>query len=144
MTLASGFTASVGDTFEILQASGGRSGTFATESLPTLGGGLALDVQYTANSVILAVVATAIPGDYNGNGVVDAADYTRFRDTLGTSTTLPGDTTPGTVTAADYTVWKNNFGATASAVSAAAVPEPTACLLAVAMLASVSCASRRV
>jgi T5SS/PEP-CTERM-associated repeat protein len=143
VSLAAGFTPTLGDTFEVLTASGGRSGTFATESLPTLGGGLALDVQYTANSVVLAVVSTAIPGDYNGNGVVDAADYTRWRDTLGTSTTLPGDTTPGTVTAADYTVWKNNFGATASAASAAAVPEPSTICLAALLLASASVANRR-
>src|SRR5262249_52351090 len=30
------------------------------------------------------------PGDYNGNGVVDAADYTRWRDTLGDEVTGAG------------------------------------------------------
>lgn len=56
-----------------------------------------------------------IAGDYNGNGVVDAADYTVWRDGLGT-----------TFTAADYLVWKNNFGATSGTGSASAgsVPEP--------------------
>ena len=36
----------------------------------------------------LSVVASAVPGDYNGNGVVDAADYTVWRDTLGSTTDL--------------------------------------------------------
>ena len=53
---------------------------------------------------------TGISGDYNGNGVVDAADYTVWRDNLGKSVTLPNDTTPGTVVQADFDVWKNNFG----------------------------------
>ena len=53
----------------------------------------------------------ALPGDYNGDGIVDAADYTVWRDHLGGSVVLPGDTTPGSVTAADYQVWESNFGA---------------------------------
>ncbi len=43
-------------------------------------------------------------GDYNGDGVVDAADYTVWRDGLGT-----------TYVEADYDVWKTNYGATGSA-----------------------------
>ena len=44
--------------------------------------------------------------------VVDAADYTVWRNNLGGTATLPNDTTPGSVTAADYDVWKTNFGQT--------------------------------
>jgi hypothetical protein len=74
---------------------------------------------------------TGISGDYNGNGVVDAADYTVWRDNLGKSVTLPNDTTPGTVVQADFDVWKNNFGlhAGSGAFSAGAVPEPATWLL---------------
>jgi hypothetical protein len=61
-------------------------------------------------------------GDYNGNGVVDAADYTVWRDGLGT-----------TYTQADYTVWKTNFGNHAvggsSAIANAAIPEPSTLVL---------------
>jgi len=56
-------------------------------------------------------------GDYSGNGVVDAADYTVWRDRLGQSVVLPNEdpsTTPGSVTPEDYLVWKNNFGSTQS------------------------------
>jgi hypothetical protein len=49
-------------------------------------------------------------GDYNNNGIVDAADYTLWRKNLAHNVTLPNDTTPGMVTAVDYTVWRTNFG----------------------------------
>jgi hypothetical protein len=67
---------------------------------------------------ILAEGLDSLPanGDYNNDGAVDAADYTTWRDNLGTSNTLPNDTTPGTVTQDDYTVWKNNFGLTGGAL----------------------------
>jgi hypothetical protein len=68
-----------------------------------------------------------IVGDYNENGTVDAADYVLWRNHLGTTTTLPNDSTPGSVSAADYDVWKANFGRAAGGGAAlAAVPEPSA------------------
>jgi hypothetical protein len=54
-----------------------------------------------------------VQGDYNNNGTVDAADYTRWRNTNGTAATLPNDPTPG-VDQGDYTRWKQNFGMTGS------------------------------
>lgn len=51
-------------------------------------------------------------GDYNNNGVVDAADYTVWRDQLGESgadLAADGDG-DGQVTTADYAIWRNNFG----------------------------------
>jgi ELWxxDGT repeat protein len=64
-------------------------------------------------------------GDYSRNGLVDAADYVLWRNTLGSTTDLQanGDNTgasAGVIDQADYTVWRNNFGnATPAAVSAA-------------------------
>jgi probable HAF family extracellular repeat protein len=77
--------------------------------------------------VNLAASSPTLDGDYNGNGIVDAADYSVWRDHLGQSVTLPNDTTPGTMTQADYDVWKANFGNHAGSGSGAgaAVPEPT-------------------
>jgi hypothetical protein len=57
-----------------------------------------------------------VQGDYNRNGVVDAADYVTWRKTLGT-TGVPafsgadgdGD---GMITQADYVVWTAHFGET--------------------------------
>lgn len=85
--------------------------------------------------VQFGTLAAGVIGDYNDNGVVDAADYTVWRDALGTGATLPNDATPGIVDATDYTLWKLNFGMSAGAGSAAAaVPEPAAWLLILPML----------
>lgn len=74
-----------------------------------------------------------VDGDYNDDGVVNAADFVVWRNYLNTSTTLPNDTTPGMVTQADYEVWVTNFGATGGAGSgasgSAAVPEPSAAVI---------------
>jgi hypothetical protein len=54
-------------------------------------------------------------GDYNGNGTVDAADYTVWRDHLG-QTVAPGTngdgTDSGVVEQADYDIWSANLGHT--------------------------------
>jgi hypothetical protein len=79
-------------------------------------------------------------GDYNQNGMVDAADYTVWRDTLGSTTDLRanGDDTgasAGVIDQADYALWKTYFGQTAGSGSAdvvrsrSAVPEPTTLVL---------------
>jgi endonuclease/exonuclease/phosphatase family metal-dependent hydrolase len=63
------------------------------------------------------VLAPSLPGDYNGDNVVDAADYTVWRDGG-----APDDGIGG------YNLWVSNYGSSNSAVS---VPEPTALLLCV-------------
>jgi hypothetical protein len=89
--------------------------------------GTAFDVgAYEFGTVLL-------PGDYNGDGTVNAADYTVWRSYLGRSTALPNDDTPGDGPD-DYDRWKTNFGQTGGAGSRAAgaiiaVPEPTTALL---------------
>lgn len=79
-----------------------------------------------------------LPGDYNENKKVDAADYTFWRDRLGSATSLPNDSTAG-VGDDDYTRWKTNFGmsipgAGGGSLSASAVPEPATWLLAIVMM----------
>jgi hypothetical protein len=76
-----------------------------------------------------------VAGDYNNNGVVDAADYVIWRKLLGTNTQLQNEgenVTPGMVTDEDYTTWRTNFGLVTppGAGSSAAVPEPGAMVLA--------------
>ncbi len=74
----------------------------------------------------------SVPGDYNNDGVVNAADYTVWRDNLGPGS-LPneGGISPGVVDQADYDFWASRYGATAatSTSSAEAVPEPTGLVL---------------
>ncbi len=55
-----------------------------------------------------------LSGDYNNNGVVDAADFVVWRFNNGESVTLPNDPTPGVVNDDDYDTWRENFGATPS------------------------------
>ena len=73
-----------------------------------------------------ASLPSGVAGDYNNNGIVDAADYTVWRDNFGSNHVLPNDSTPGLVTADDYDVWKSNFGIAAGneASAGAVVPEP--------------------
>jgi glycoprotein endo-alpha-1,2-mannosidase len=80
--------------------------------------------------------ATALAGDFNRDGTVDAADYVIWRDTL-SQAVMPfsgadgdGD---GSVDNDDYNVWRANFGATAGSLAGvpanAAAPEPAAKML---------------
>ncbi|HEX2477215.1 MAG TPA: hypothetical protein VHK01_20840 [Lacipirellulaceae bacterium] len=71
---------------------------------------------FNPNQIVLSEFAPArVPSDYNGDGVVDAADYVVWRKYDGSQ--------------AGYDLWRANFGATvgsgAEASSNAAVPEPT-------------------
>jgi PEP-CTERM motif len=55
-------------------------------------------------------------GDYNFSGVVDAADYVVWRDTLGEVVANPGNGADGdlsgTIDQGDYDFWKSAFGTT--------------------------------
>jgi hypothetical protein len=58
---------------------------------------------------LLAAVAAA--GDYNNDGVVNAADYTVWRDARGSPAgSLPNDIDGGAIGDAQYSTWKVNFG----------------------------------
>lgn len=70
------------------------------------------------------VTPAPTPGDYNGDSVVDAADYTVWRD--GNS---PDDTVAG------YNLWVANYGKSyALPSSGVSVPEPTSSVLVLGML----------
>jgi hypothetical protein len=86
--------------------------------LVTTNQGSAASLSVLINSDLL------LAGDYNGNGIVDGADYVVWRNGLGT-TYLPSD----------YNIWRSNFGQTAGSAAGASwpdggtVPEPRACVL---------------
>ncbi len=70
-----------------------------------------------------------VPGDYNGNGTVDASDYVVWRESIGSTTKLAADGNGnGVIDNGDFDVWRAHFGQTASsgagAIANAAVPEP--------------------
>lgn len=80
-----------------------------------------------------------VPGDYDNDGVVDAADYIVWRGTLNqTGTHLAADgNANGVVDGGDYNEWRNHFGQSSSDNSAATavdqipaeVPEPSSCAI---------------
>jgi hypothetical protein len=79
------------------------------------------------------------PGDYDLNGIVEANDYTMWRDTLGQFEFLPYDGADGNGNAVidtdDYQVWKQNYGNTFPGNgSGVSVPEPSSLVLAVLLI----------
>ena len=108
----------------------------------------------TKQIVLSNFLASGLPGDYNQNGVVDAADYTVWRDHLGQTFTLFNENmaaaTPGLVDAEDYAFWKTHFGeastgseaggAAGAGYQTVAVPEPA--LLALVLVAACSISIR--
>jgi hypothetical protein len=98
--------------------------------------GLYLKPIYNLTLVQLMVV-NQVPGDYNLNGVVDAADFVVWRKS---------DNSPG-----GYSLWRTNFGLTAAAAAASAtaniaVPEANSlllCWIAIALLCGHGVSKRR-
>jgi hypothetical protein len=90
----------------------------------------------------LDLEVAGVPGDYNNNGTVDAADYVLWRDggALQNEVETPGQNTPE-----DFTAWRARFGRTSGAASslasAAAVPEPAGVVLA--LIACIGLAASR-
>lgn len=123
------------------------------------------NVMYIDNIVFEAI--DRLPGDFNGDGVVDAVDYAVWRENLGALPPAPdgegnyayrdatnldgeaainhnGDGMNG-VDMADFFVWRDNFGATAASLnsvsllgSSVGVPEPSALALCVCGLLAAS------
>jgi hypothetical protein len=123
-------------------AAAGLAETLSGFSLATAGQYFVRVTGSTADAVQLydlklSVVSGALQGDFNHDGVVDAADYTVWRDELGkTGSGMAADANgDNAVTAADYAIWASNFGQTASGSGSASVsstvPEPSTAMLAV-------------
>jgi hypothetical protein len=77
-----------------------------------------------------------VAGDYNDNGVVDAADYALWRQHLNTTNDLRNDTSGASIIgSAQYNLWRANFGKAIHPVSnATQVPEAPSALLCVVAL----------
>jgi hypothetical protein len=135
-----GFNPVVNDSFDILDW-GSLNGAFDSITLPPLDGFVTWDTSNLYMTGVLAVVPL-LPGDFNADGSVDAADYVVWRKGLGT-----------THTPDDFNVWRANFGnslgsgSTAEIPPASVVPEPAAFVLialgAVTMMGSGHRRSRR-
>jgi len=94
---------------------------------------IVLNLSSSLTATQLDDLFAVLDGDYNGDGMVDAADYSVWRDSLGSTTNLAADGDGnGTVDAGDYDIWKNHFGQSlgGGSGSLSAVPEPSAMALA--------------
>lgn len=67
-----------------------------------------------------------LEGDYNQNGVVDAADYIIWRKSVGSSNLAADGTGDNQVNGDDFDYWRQRFGASSGGRSFAGVPEPSA------------------
>lgn len=118
---------------QVFQVIMGLENEFGTGS--NLGMGLssgsragAFDVDFFAykEGVHVPTNPAGTPGDYNDDGIVDAADYVTWRKSVGLLSTLPNDPNAGTTIDEDqYNTWRTNFGSS-SPGSGSAVPEPSA------------------
>ena len=137
VSLINGFTPAINDVFRILTAGSSVSGTFASTSLPALPSGSAWNVNYASNYVELAVVpgSAGVPGDFNSDGKVDAADYVVWRKADGTNNALPNDNGLGVpIGASHYTLWRSTYGnppgsGSGSDLTGGNVPEPSTLIL---------------
>ncbi|QDT69018.1 FG-GAP repeat protein [Planctomycetes bacterium MalM25] len=78
----------------------------------------------SADQYLTVAYADMLQGDFNGDGLVDAADYTVWRDAdgatqIGHAADANGD---GAVNSADYDLWVANYGQSLASI---AVPEPS-------------------
>jgi peroxidase len=73
------------------------------------------------------------PGDFNGDGMVDTADYVVWRKTEGTANVWADADGSGTVGTEDLDIWRANFGngtpAGAAGTSLVSIPEPSTAVL---------------
>jgi rhamnogalacturonan endolyase len=94
---------------------------------PFLPGGATITAasgSISATATVTAIAAPELLGDYNGDNVVDAADYTAWRDSLGQDGLTPFSGADGSGNGAigteDYAVWKSHFGQMLSGTAAGA------------------------
>ncbi len=130
VSLSASFTPTAGQQFTVLTA-----GTINDNGLVLSGSAAdSFSLLVGSTSVVLQAIVPGLPGDFNGDGSVDAADYVTWRKGLGT-----------TYSQSDYDVWRSHFGQTAGSgagvTANAAVPEP-ATLFMLIMVMVVACVRR--
>jgi hypothetical protein len=146
VSLINGFTPTAGQSFNLFDWAS-ETATFSSLSLPSLGASLAWNTSQLYTAGVLSVVSAGTPGDYDNNGVVDAADYVVWRKYQGTTHALPNDPTGGIIGTTQYSTWRSNFGKPPGSGSgtpnyaSTAVPEPATLVLTI--LAAASCSPRR-
>jgi hypothetical protein len=100
---------------------------------------------YFDNAYLAAAPLVTLPGDYNDDGIVDAADYVVWRKFRDTENVLPNDPLGGIISEAQYDQWRINIGRAEGGRSLAgsAIPEPKCySIVVVGLVAACLCAHR--
>ena len=130
LSLITGYVPTLGDTLNILSASGGVSGMFASIMQPgTMPSDLIFDINYLGSIVQLEVVdAPVYTADFDNDGDVDAADLAQWQgDFGGPGSDSDGD---GDSDGFDFLAWQQQAGSGVSVVAASSsVPEPSTLFL---------------
>ena len=147
-TLIDGFVPAIGNIFRVLTATQviGEFDHVETHDAGDLLGFVLTDI-YSPTDVVLRVADVFLIGDYNDDEVVDAADYTMWRDLVGASAgSLPNDIDGGPIGPAQYETWRSHFGNTlpsTASLNNATVPEPTTAMLLMVLIATSALIHRR-
>ena len=103
-----------GGDFEDFPAFYSKDNGFVTDSAATL------EIDFT-------ILDESSPGDFNGDGFVDAADYSVWLQNLGASedgSILNGNGNGGVVNLTDFDLWKSNFGSSTGSDTSTTVSVP--------------------
>jgi hypothetical protein len=141
VSLIDGFSSTAGQSFNLFDWAN-TSGAFDTLSLPALAG-LTWNTSNLYSDGILSLAAAGLAGDYNSNGIVDAANYTVWRDNVGAPAgSLANDATGAIIGADQHSQWRAGYGARSAGLGVA-VPEPGAALLMMMIIGASGALGRR-
>lgn len=111
VSLTGGFTPALGNSFAVLSATGGVTGTFDFRTLPSLGNGLVFDVVYNPTSVVLEVIQGLAPDfDLDGDADGDDIDLLVTEIVAMSNGSLFDLTSDGLVNTLDLTEWLDLAG----------------------------------
>lgn len=104
-----------------------------------------MDFAILADLGYEVTLPTWLEGDLNADGVVNAADYTVWRDNQGaTGQGIAGDgNLDRVVNSTDLALWRDDFGFQFFMGGGTSIPEPTSGLIVIGLLVGLACCSKR-
>lgn len=142
VSLVGGFVPAIGDTFEILRATGGLTAFDAFE-LPALPSDRKWMTTPSVDALALSVVAAApsFRGDLDNDGDVDRADLQVWKNSLAAANMAGDANGDGVVNGNDFLVWQRDYSQHHQAH--AGVPEPAVGPLAGLAIAAIATFARK-
>ena len=104
------------------------------------------DFGFASQDSFVTMLTPARPGDYNGDGLVDADDFAVWRAAFGSMDASADGNGDGRVDATDYVIWRKSslaFNTNSSEASRLVVPEPVTSALLLTALGPTAWAFRR-